>query len=612
MSAHVTLGQLRDAAGYIDTGDYGVIGDGRSVALVAKDGAVDWWGVPQIDSVPPFAAVLDPGRGGRFVLAPVDRDAAVTWRYLPHTNQLETTYTTESGQARVLDGLNSGNAGPLPWVELARRIDGVSGTVEFEVLVELGDGLGGWQPWVIDDPRGVVLHAGELTMGLRTSDDVSFKLGRADGRGRVTVAEGQRSTVALVASYDEPLFLADIPAIHDRIDYTTESWRRWSSQVEWTGAGRERIVRSALALKLLMVRGGAIAAAATTSLPEKVGGDKNWDYRYSWIRDAALTIDAMSLCGLQEEVHAATAWLLRAIRENGPAMHVMYTLDGDVAGGSTQPDVPGYRGSLPVLVGNDATGQLQLGIYGDLFQTVQHWVYSGHVLDVGTARELADLADSCADQWLLRDAGIWELHTDHHYTSSKMNCWRALACAVQLAEGGHIAGAIERWRNEADRIRAWVQEHCWSETKRAYTFYAGTDDLDASVLLGAQFGFDTGERMSSTVDAIRLELGSELGAGPLLYRYTGVDREEATFTACAYWAVEALARTGRHGDAETLMHELDELTSNDLGLMSEMTLPGATGNAASVGNTPQALSHLASITAAFALKSAGGNPFRAA
>lgn len=584
----------RDVDGFAPIGGYAVVGDGRSVALVAADGDVDWWAPPQLDSPPAFAALLDPAAGGRVVLRPTGSWSVTSRRYVRHTNLVVTTYRTGSGRVRVTDSLNSGHAGSLPWTELARRVDGLDGTVEMTFTVQPGTGLGQWTPWTEADDRGPVLHAGELSVGVRVSDGVSTSVDPRTVSATFTVAAGQRVVVAVVAAHAGPLFLPDIASIDARLDLTAASWRRWSTALTWEGPRREQILRSALALKLLlMARTGAIAAAATTSLPERVGGSKNWDYRFAWIRDAALTIDALSACGLQEEVHAAVDWLLRTIRDNGPDVHVMYSLDGAVPTGSSHAEVPGYRHSRPVMVGNDASGQVQLGVYGDLFGTVAAWVFGGHLLDVRTARQLADLADRCADVWRHDDAGIWELHQNRAYTSSKMNCWRALDCAAHLADAGHIAGSARRWRAEADTIRAWIDEHCWSQRRQAYTFYAGTEDLDASVLLGASFGFDRGPRMSATIDAIR----DELSVGPLLYRYSGVDAQEQTFIACAYWVVEALSRAGRVAEAETLMVDLDAVAS-PLGLLSEMSTPGS---GELVGNMPQALSHLALIKAAATL-----------
>ena len=588
---------VRDPNGYAPIGEYAVLGDGRGVALLAADGSIDWWAVPRLDSIPPFAALLDPEHGGRVTLCPADVDATYERRYVPHTNLVETTWTTDTGRVQVTDSLNSGRAGALPWGELARRVEGLEGTVTMTLLVQPGDGMRAWQPWVQDDERGPIVHAGALIMGVRASEQMTLRPthGRVDAR--FDVAAGERRVVGVVAADGDPLFICDVGAIDARIDISAQAWRDWSSSVQWEGAGREGIVRSALALKTLVIaETGAVAAAATTSLPESIGGPKNWDYRYSWIRDAAFTIDSLSLLGLQEEVHAATVWLLNAIHDNGADIHVMYTLSGGEPDGVRTPDIPGYQHSLPVQLGNSASGQTQLGVYGDLFGTIARWVFSGHVLDVGSNRELADLADRCADQWQLEDAGIWELHTNRQYTSSKMNCWRALDAAAQLAEAGHLVGSGVRWRGEAAVIKEWVQTHCWSETKQAYTFYAGTEDLDASVLLGAQIGFDTGPQMSSTIDA----LGTELGAGPLLYRYTGMHREEATFTACGFWRAHALALVGRVGEAERLLDEL-QITTGPLGLMSEMC---ETGTNEQLGNLPQALSHLSHIKAASAVRSA--------
>ena len=588
-------GSTRDAGGYAAIGDYGVIGDGRSVALVAADGAIDWWAVPRLDCTPAFAALLDPSHGGRIELRPVDEIIDIQRRYLPGTNVLETTYTTGGGQIRITDSLNSGNAGALPWTELARRVEGLSGSVRLRFSVSPGTGLGTWQSWVESRQRGPVLHAGDLTFAVRCSEGIALKEGPRAVQAQFAVAAGQRLTLGVVGSQAEPLFLTNVGALDARLDLSVAAWRQWSSQVCWEEPGREQIVRSALALKLLFMSGtGAIAAAATTSLPERVGGTKNWDYRFSWVRDAALTIDAMAALGLQEEVHAAVAWLLRTIAAHAPDLHVMYGLSGDVPTTSRQANVPGYRASRPVMVGNDAAAQVQLGIYGDLFGTVADWVFAGHVLDVGTARQLADLADRCADVWRGEDSGIWELQASQLYTSSKMNCWRALDRAAALAEGGHIAGSGQRWAREAAAVRDWIGEHCWSVRKQAYTFYAGTDDLDASVLLGAGFGFDRGPRMASTIRALR----AELGEGPLMYRYSGVDKEEAAFIACSYWLAEALAHVGERSQAAELMSDLQQV-AGPLGLLSEMCVPG-TGEL--LGNLPQALSHLALIKAATVLR----------
>ncbi len=594
-----SITHLRDLDGFANIGDYGVIGNGRGVALVAADGAVDWWAVPRLDSSPAFAAVLDPQRGGHVLLRPVDEDAEMERRYLPHTNLLQTTFTTSSGSVRMTDSLNSGNAGALPWSELARRVEGLSGSVTMKLAVVPGNGLGRWEPWARLDGHGPLLHAGQVTLGVTCSEGIELKTGHARVDAQFEVAEGETALVAVVASQDEPLFFPSVATVASRMDMTAANWRQWCSQVTWRGERREQVVRSALALKLLMMADtGATAAAATTSLPESVGGPKNWDYRFCWVRDSSMMIDAMLTCGLQEEVHAAMAWLLRTMRADGPGIHVMYTLEGELPTSSEHAPVPGYRHSTPVMIGNGASSQLQLGIYGDLFGAVERWVKAGHALDVNTGRQLSDLADACADRWRRADSGLWELGQDEQYTSSKMNCWRALDTAARLAEQGHFGGRPGRWKQEAEIVRAWVGDHCWSERKQAYTFFAGTDDLDASVLLGARFGFDRGERMASTIKAVQ----EELSTGPLVYRYSGVHREEQTFIACAYWLVEALARTGQLKQARAQMSSLDRM-HGPLGLLSEMCTPGTFDL---VGNIPQALSHLSLINAAEAIREEEG------
>jgi GH15 family glucan-1,4-alpha-glucosidase len=583
-----------------DLQEYAVLGDGRSVALVGPTGSVDWWAAPQLDSPPVVSGIIAPDYLSRFALTP-RAVRAIDRAYVKDTNVLVTTVTTGTGRVQITESLNSGVAGRLPWTELARRVDGLEGRVELDWTFVPGTGLREWSPWVESIGAEVVVHAGELTLGLVTSPGVSREVSHQQVTGSLAVSAGEREVLALVATLNEPVYIPRWQDVDDRIDRSTAAWRDWSGQIVVDGPHRDRVVRSALALKLLLMSAtGAIAAAATTSLPERVGGDKNWDYRFAWIRDASLTVEALQRCGLQEEVHAAVSWLLAAIHRGG--VQVLYTLSGDVPGAVREVPVGGYRNSRPVRVGNQARDQRQLGIHGDLFGTISAWVKAGHVLDVRTRRQLADLADRCADTWRLDDAGIWELETERQYTISKIGCWRALRCATELAEKGAIVGRGDRWAEEAELVRAWIEENCWSQARQSYTFYAGTEQLDASVLLGARFGFNTGERMSKTADAIIAELGAGDG---LLFRYSGVQSEEECFLACSYWLVEALARLGRRAQADALMDELEQHAS-PLGLLSEMREP----HGPLLGNLPQALSHLAHVNAATALLdlSAAGEP----
>lgn len=587
--------------GYAPLGDYLGTGDGRSVALVAADGDVDWWGLPDLDSPPVFGALLDPVGGGRIGLAP-EEDFTVERSYAGDTNVVQSVCTTASGSVRITDALNSGVAGRLPWSELARRVEGLDGEVRMRWRVEPGTALGTLAPWVRATDRGPLLQVGDVVLGVCTDGIGQPEVSATAVTGTFTTTPGSRGVLGVVATAHEPLHLPDPEEVDARVDRTLGGWQEWSDTFSWDGPYADAVLRSALVLKLLIHSPtGSVAAAATTSLPERLSGGKNWDYRYTWVRDMAYTLDAFVRCGLSEEVHAALAWLLATVERHRDSedsrdeakLHPFYRLDGAMAERRRERDVPGWRGSRPVVDGNDAASQLQLGPYGDLFQTVFLCVTDSHVLDGRTQRLLADLADQCCDQWQLRDAGMWELPGEQHHTVSKMSCWQALDRAARMAEAGQLRGDGARWRTEAGRVRDWVGEHCWSPERQSYVMWAGGDELDAGVLLGARFGFDRGPRMASTVRAVR----DELGSGPWLWRYSGMQDEEGAFLACTFWAVEALALTGSVPEARALMDEaLDRLAPTPM--LSEMIDP-ATG--ALLGNLPQALSHLALINAASAI-----------
>ncbi|QLD11200.1 glycoside hydrolase family 15 protein [Microbacterium oleivorans] len=578
---------------------YAPIGDGRTVALIGLGGSIDWLPLPDLTSTPVFARLLDDETGGCLELAPVD-DFETSRRYIPDTNVLETTFTTATGSVLVTDAMVSGVAGRMPWAELARRIDGVAGTVPMAWRIHPGTSLRTAAPWIERTQHGDVIRSGKTAMvvvGFEHGPDAPDPDGTSGPRltGSFTTRPGSRHLIALAATHDEPLHLPDPRKVDIGIDRTIGNWRHWSEVFSYDGPWAERMQRSALALKLLIFSPtGAIAAAATTSLPENPEGGKNWDYRYAWVRDLAYTAHALVRFGLREETHAALSWMLRTIRDHGPELHVMYTLGGELVPDAQEYHVPGWRDIGPVVTGNPAREQLQLGVYGDLMAICRTYVDAGNVLDIGTARMLAGVADRTCDLWRNPDSGMWELPEERHYTSSKMGCWKALDDAVALAESGAIPGSADRWKAERERIRLWIEENCWSPELRAYTFFAGSEELDASVLLHAPTGFDRGERMSSTIDA----LSAELGAGPLLYRYSGVAAEEKTFVACAFWRAEALACVGRHDEALDLV---DQLVShaNDVGIYAEM-IDAADGSA--WGNTPQALSHLAFIATVLTIR----------
>ncbi len=578
-------GALERTDGYADLRGYAGIGDGRTVALVARDGSIDWFPIPSLDSPPVFAALLDAEQGGRVTMAPTEPFTS-TREYVPGTNVLRTTFTTDSGTVTVTDALVTGVAGRLPWAELARRVDGVSGQVEMAWSVEPGQVLRTVMPWVSDTPHGAVMRVDGVTLAVTGFDHGPHEPGTHSLSGSFTTSEGSRSLVCVSGTLREPIHLPNPWNVDRGIDRTIRNWGAWSEEFSFDGPWADAVQRSALALKLLIHSpNGSIAAAATTSLPEAGDGSKNWDYRYAWVRDVAYTLQALIRFGLREETQSAVSWLLSTIRLHGPSLQVFYGLDGSLPDGAQYPDVPGWRGKGPVVVGNDARHQRQLGPYGDLFDVMRLYVGQGNVLDTETARLLASVADQACDDWQKPDAGMWELETERHYTSSKLGCWQALDCAVQLAKEGQIPGDPRRWEVERDDIAAWVHEHGWSEERQSYVMYPGSDALDASILLHAPSGFDRGEHMSKTIDALM----GELGRGPLLYRYSGMQNEEATFVACGFWAAAALACVGRRDEAKAAMDELVAL-GNDVGLYAEMM---DAEDLSFAGNLPQGLSHLA-------------------
>ncbi|MDQ8045648.1 MAG: glycoside hydrolase family 15 protein [Solirubrobacteraceae bacterium] len=583
---------------------YAVISDGRTAGLVGTDGSIDWWCVPALDAPPVFDRLLDAAEGGRFSIQPVDAFSA-TRRYRESSNVLETELRTASGLVRITDSLNSGHAGRLPWSELARRIEGLEGEVDLEIVLSLGTRFGLSEPRDAVTPNDGAFQLGPLLMQLRVSDGVLDE-GEGDGTCslRLRSREGSRETVALLATDAEPLMDSDIDAIDVRIDRSDAQWRAWADDLTYDGPYRERVIRSALALKLLLFSPtGAIAAAATTSLPEAPGGEKNYDYRLAWVRDVAYSVKALLRIGATEEAQAGFAWLMEALHRHLPQLSVFYTLDGALPGELREADLPGYGGARPVRVGNGARDQVQLSCYGDVLETAELFIRRGNHLDERTRDILALLADRCADEWERPDAGIWELDETRQYTISKIGCWLALDRAAGLAGDGHLPRErAGRWRREADRIASWIDDHCWSEGRQAYVMHAGADDLDASLLLATRFGFPREDRL----DATRVAVQDELATGPLVHRYTGMPEVEGAFLACSFWLVEALAFLGHPDEARETMEALLSATDGDLGLMAEM-VDVETG--AFLGNLPQGLSHLAMIHAALSIQeTAAGTP----
>jgi GH15 family glucan-1,4-alpha-glucosidase len=411
--------------------------------------------------------------------------------------------------------------------------------------------------------------------------------------------------IALCAAHQEPLVFPSREQVEARLEATTAYWRRWAARRQYDGPWRDFVIRSALALKLLFhAPSGAIAAAASASLPEEIGGERNWDYRFCWVRDSAFTLDALVRLGCPGEADAFFWWLLHASQLTHPRLQVLYRLNGGEHAPERTLELDGYRGSRPVRVGNDAAAQTQLDVYGDLLQTALVYAEAGGRIDRETGRRLAEIADLVCRIWRQPDSGIWEVRSQpEHFTHSKMMCWVALDRALRLADAGHVPGSdASMWRQERLAIREFIETRCWSERLGSYTRQAGGEELDASVLLGVLFDYDAPDpgRLAATVDALR----RELGRGPLLLRYSGEDGlrgGEGAFLCCSFWLADALARIGRLEEATVLMEQLTTLAS-DVGLYAEEIDPD-TGEL--LGNVPQGLVHLALVNAAVTISRLG-------
>ncbi len=590
--------------GYAPIRDYGVIGDGRTCALVARDGAIDWLCLPNIDSPSVFGRLLDADEGGAFELAPSEGFESEQ-QYVGGTNVLQTTFRTSGGAVRVTDLLALTDVATMaPMRELVRKVEGLEGRVELRWQVaprfvygaheaELGRRSG--RPFFCSHKDGVAVN----TWGV---GEVEFRE-RAVG-GSFTLEAGESAVLSLAAAYKEPAVLPGRDDTEHRLERTVRFWKEWSGRARYDGRWREQVLRSALVLKLLVFApSGAIVAAPTTSLPEWYGGGRNWDYRYAWVRDASWTLDALLRLGYRDEATSFFWWIMHASRITQPRLQILYRVDGSMqAREETLAGFDGYRGSKPVRVGNGAADQVQLDVYGSLFDAALMYVEAGCEIDRTTGKELGRIADYVADRWRDRDSGIWEVRSDPtHFTQSKALCWVALDRACTLAERGVLPDRCERWRGESDAIRAFVEEEGWDEQRRSYVRAPDQRELDGSLLTMALLEYPpkSSERMKLLVDAVRRDLAD----GPLVYRYRGgdgVEGREGAFLTCSFWLADALAHAGRVDEAVELMDELVAL-GNHVGLFPEEMDPATHDY---LGNYPQALTHLALVNAAVSIEDA--------
>ena len=596
-------------------GDYALIGDCRSAALVSREGSIDWMCLPNMPDPALFALVLDSERGGCFYVRPAG-GYRVRRRYLPQTNVLETTFTTGAGELVVTDCMpilseSALEGGLNPQRELLRRLEVRGGSVEVEVLFAPRPHFGRRSPAL--RRRGALgfgcRHGGHALL-LHTTLELHLDEGRQCVHGRRVLAPGERHYLSLVYASDGPLGLYPLAAEADRrIAATVRWWALWCSHFSYQGPWREPVLRSALTLKLLaFALSGAVLAAPTTSLPEHIGGERNWDYRYCWLRDASLVLRAFHDLGYPGEGEAFLQWLLHSTRLTWPRLQVMYDVYGETELHERElPELGGYRGSRPVRVGNGAEHQLQLDIYGSVVLAAFDYARRGGRLGRAESRRLHGLARTVCELWQQPDSGIWEIRGEQrHHVYSKVMCWVALDRLLRLHEAGVLRGDGGPMRHTRDRIAAAVREHgLEAGGGGGYVGCFGGEHMDAALLLLARSGFEDprSPRMRRTFERI----DAELSDGPLIWRYPvgsdGFGDPEGAFGVCSFWGVEYLARCGRL-DAAASRFEALLGYANDVGLYGEQIDPAS---GAALGNFPQAFTHVGLINAALMLE-AGVTP----
>jgi GH15 family glucan-1,4-alpha-glucosidase len=575
--------------------DYALVGDGHTAALISRDGSVDWLCWPRFDSGACFAALLGTHEHGAWRLAPA-ADASqltITRRYRDGTLILETDYETPEGAVTVIDFMPPGNG----WSELVRIVVGRRGTVPMHMVLTLRFDYGFSVPWVtrLQHGNGIKAVVGPDTVVLRTN--VELRGENMHTEADFVIAEGERVPFTLAYSPShQRLPPADEP--FSALARTETHWREWSARCKVTGRYAEPILRSLITLKALAYAPtGGIVAAPTASLPELLGGTRNWDYRYCWLRDATITLLALMRGGYFDEACAWRAWLGRVLAGSPAQVQIMYGLAGERRLPEMELDwLPGYQGAKPVRIGNNAVGQLQLDVYGEVMNALHLARVGGLDADEAVWAVQIVMIEHLEKIWREPDEGIWEVRSGRHqFTFSKVMAWVAFDRAVRSAESFRLPGPIDRWRELRAQIHADVCKEGWSEKIGAFTQSYGSDDLDASLLLMPLLGFlpPTDPRIVSTVRAIERDLMRD---GYVLRYHTseiddGLPPGEGSFLACSFWMVDNLALQGRMDEAHEMYERLVAL-ANDVGLLSEEYDPR---EKRFTGNFPQAFSHVALV-----------------
>jgi GH15 family glucan-1,4-alpha-glucosidase len=591
---------------YAPISDYALIGDCHGTALVCRDGSIDWLCLPRFDSSGYFCRLLDAEKGGTFSLT-ASALVGTGRRYLPDTNVLETTFITRTGKARVVDCFAMRIGGrDRPLRQLLRLVEGVEGTVDLDVLISPRFDYGSLHPWLQYHPRERVYSAIGGNDGFLLNADVPLDEDRhhVDWHTHLTIAAGERVRFSMTAIVPHDFVLRRVsPSTFDgRLQTTIRWWRNWVRRGNYTGPWRDQVVRSALALKLLTCAPtGAIIAAPTTSLPEAVGGERNWDYRYSWVRDATMTLNALFAIGHGEVATGFKRFLERATAGRAEDLQIMYGCFGERR--LTESEVSsldGYRGSRPVRLGNGAASQTQLDLYGELLDAIHLWRSAGKPLNEDGWGFLRNVIEVVSRRWTEPDHGLWETRGEpRHFTYSKAMCWLALDRGISAVERERrFEGDLDRWRATRDAIRSAIDRGGVDPARGCFVQSFGSTEIDSSLLRLPLIGFvdATDPRMCATVDAIM----EELSVGRLLRRYRprelsdGLGTEEGAFFMTSFWLVDVLTMQGRLDEAVALFEHLLTL-GNDLGLFSEEFDP--VGHEL-LGNFPQAFSHVSLITAA--------------
>ena len=581
-----------------------MIGNLHTVALISTDGTIDWYCSPRFDSPSMFAALLDANRGGHFALRPADGEWQNKQLYFPDTNVLITRFLTPGGVGEVQDFMPVGKVmGGAHRDRLIRRVVTVRGRMRFELECAPRFDFGRERHRTERHAGGVLFESPGARVALET--EVSLEVCDGDVHAAFELEAGGSATFILEHVPGEYEMRGGGPEETRQLaEDTIEYWRTWLSQSRYRGRWRETVHRSALTLKLLTYAPtGAIVAAPTTSLPEVLGGERNWDYRYTWIRDAAFSLYSLLRLGFTDEATAFMDWLtdrLAAMRlEETSPLQIMYGIDGrrEITE-QLLAHLEGYRGSAPVRIGNNAATQLQLDIYGELVDSIYLYDKYGTPVSHRSWNDLAHMVDWICENWDQADEGIWETRGGRQqFTYSRLQCWVAVERTLRMATARGLPADRPRLEGARDQIYRQIHERGWNQKREAFVQHYDTDVLDAAVLLMPLMKFiaPRDPRWLSTLDAI----GSELVSDSLVYRYNaeaspdGLAGSEGTFSICTFWYVEALARAGRLDDARLIFEKM--LTyANHLGLYAEQI--GPTGE--QLGNFPQAFTHLALISAA--------------